>query len=445
MFPFDQLGRAAKALVKEAEKIGTAVARTAEDALGWAGDVLSGNVGAQAMPVPEVVRLVQAGDSSSWFRNSDTAHRASNKHSEVAAKLSNMLNNLEPAWTGKAAEGARERTKAFTTAVDSAGSALNANGDNVADSAHGFNRAKDSMEPMGEPPDKGFLDVVSPWDTDTEKAINEYNAKAQKNLGVYQAYAAHVDGQGQGLRADYGEIVPEFGSSSTGDSTPVRGFGGRGDSGDSGDDHPARSGGQPMTPTVGGAPPPGPVAGPGHAGTGSVSGPGSVTVPVADGGQVNDRTAAAGHIPLDSRTGLPLPNTPIPGVTGPGSGPGSGPTVSGVNLVGGPGGGGAAGGLGGAGKPSKAGGLPGSGRQTGARGPVEEAGRGGAGAGRGAGGRLANGPAGMAPGMGRGAKEEDKERQRKYLREDATLFTDEDKKSVDPVTGLPPTPPTIGA
>ncbi|WP_191259277.1 hypothetical protein [Amycolatopsis oliviviridis] len=438
MFPCDQLGRAARALANEAEKIGTAVVRTAKEAVEWAGDVLSGNVGAQAMPVPEVVRLVQAGDSSSWFQNSDTAHLASNKHSQVAAKLSNMLNNLEPAWTGKAAEGARVRTKAFTTVVDSAGSALNANGDNVADSAHGFNRAKGSMEPMGDPPDKGFFDVASPWDTDTERAINEYNAKAQRNLGIYNSYAAHVDSQGQGLRADYGEMVPEFGSSSTGDSAPVRGFGVRSDTGG---DHPARSGGHPVTPMVGGAPPPGPVAGPGHAGSGSVSGPGSVNVPATSGSHVNDGTTAAGYTPLDPRTGLTLPNTPIPGVPA----PGSGPTAGGVNLVGGPGGSGAAGGLGAAGKPREVGGVPGGGRQTGARGLAEESGRGGAGASRGGSGRLAGGPAGIAPGPARGAKEEDKERQRKYVQDEDTLFTDEDKKSVDPVTGLPPAPPTIGA
>lgn len=440
MFPFDQLGNAAKALVNEAEKVGTAIVHTVHDATDWAGDVLSGNVGAQAVAVPEVVVEMLKGNSSSWDDSGNIAFIASNDHNKVSAKLSTMLNNLEPAWTGKAAEGARERTKVFADAIYSAGELFNNNGTNVSDSANGFNQAKDAMQPMGDRPDKSFLDAALPWDTDTEKAIERYNKTAEANKAIYDRYAAHLEGQGEGLKTDYGQISPEFGSSSVDDSTPVRGFGGRSDSGEA---HPVRSGGSPVTQMVGGSPPPGSVAGPGgHAGSGQVSGSGSVQVPAASGGHVSDGTAAAGYNPLDPRTNLPLPHSPVPNV--PGLGGGSGPATGGVNLVGGPGGLGAVGGLGGAGKPGEVGGTPGGGRQTGARGLVDEAGRGGAGAGRGAGGRLTGGPAGMAPGMGRGAKEEDKERQRKYV-QDESMFPETDKKDVDPTTGLPPVPPTIGA
>jgi hypothetical protein len=76
---------------------------------------------------------------------------------------------------------------------------------------------------------------------------------------------------------------------------------------------------------------------------------------------------------------------------------------------------------------------------------VEEPAR-GPGVGRTAGGRLAgNNPAGMAPGAGRGKREEDREHQRKFMLDEDTLFTDEDREQLDPTTGLPPAPPTIGA
>ncbi|EME52933.1 hypothetical protein H074_31472 [Amycolatopsis decaplanina DSM 44594] len=45
---------------------------------------------------------------------------------------------------------------------------------------------------------------------------------------------------------------------------------------------------------------------------------------------------------------------------------------------------------------------------------------------------------------GRGAKDEDRERTRKYV-QDESLFPRADTNDVDPTTGLPPVPPTIGA
>lgn len=437
MFPFDQLGHAAKALVNEAEKVGTATVRTARDAVQWAGDVLAGNVGTQAMPVPEVVKLVLAGDSSSWFQSSDTARLASNEHGQIAAKLSNMLNNLEPAWTGKAAESARARTKTFTTVVDSVGSALNANGSNVGDSAHGFNQAKGSMDPMGDPPDKSFFDAASPWDTDTEKAIDEYNAKAQKNLGIYNSYAAHVDSQGQGLRTDYGQISPEFGSSSASPAEPSSVQARRDTAAGA-----KSTGGAPHTPVVTPPATPHPAAvSPGGAPGGSgpeggqfVPGPGSSPQTGSE-----DTRAAARTPPSLLPGGLP-PGSTVPFGPDGTTSVGNPQLTGGVDFLGGPGGGPGGSRLG-TGEP----GLPGGGRQTGARG-IDEPGRGGAAGGRSAGSRVSGGMPGMVPGAARGAKEEDKERQRKYVQDEAGVFSEEDRKAArDPITGLPPAPPVIGA
>ncbi|MFI7120736.1 WXG100 family type VII secretion target [Amycolatopsis sp. NPDC049868] len=438
MFPFDQLGKAAKALLNEDKEVGTAIVDTVRDGVEWARVVLSGDVGSQpqAAPIPEVVQQMINGNSESWDESAAKARSLSDQHAEISMNLATMLNNLEPAWTGSAAEAARGRTRYFTEVMDSARDALAGNSRNVSNSSGSFVHAKNSFVPMvSPPPDKGFFDVISPWDTDTEDAINAYNKAGKRNVEVYDNYAQQLDSHGTGLRADYGEIAPSYEKSSVSDPSPVRGFGERSDSGAG---SPAWSGGHSVTPMVGGSPPPGSIADPGYIGTGQVSGPGSVKVPAASGGHVSDGTMAVGYTPLDPRTGLPLPNVPSPNV--PGLGGGSGPTTGGVNLFGGPG---AVGGLGGVGKPGDAGGVPGGGRQTGTRGLVEEPGRGGAGAGRGAGNRLMGSPAGMAPGMGREAKGEDKERVRKFV-QDESLFPETDKKDVDPNTGLPPVPPTIG-
>ncbi|WP_328610482.1 hypothetical protein OG943_15550 [Amycolatopsis sp. NBC_00345] len=446
MFPFDQLGHAAKALWHGAENLGTAVVHTAEDAVHWAGDLFSGDLGTQAAPVPEVVAQMMGGNSSSWSESGGTSTSAASKHSEVAANLSTMLNKLEPAWTGKAAEGARQRTTVFTAAIDSASSAFNANGGNVADAAHGFDRAKGSMDPMGSPPDKSFFDIVTPWDTDTEDAINTYNQKAEKNLGIYNTYAAHLDGQASGLRTDYGQISPVFGDSS--DSSTDTGSGGQSRRDTTHSMGTPGGGAHSVTPMVtppAASPPPGGMPSGGH----------GVDVPAAGyhppgGGPGSDLggggTSTAGYVPPPA---FP-PGGNLPGGTsftpGPGSGAGGfGPGSGGLDYLGGPGGvGGFSGGNSAGGGPG--GGVAGGGRQTGAgRGFTEESVRGpGGGVGRAGGSGAAGGPGGMGPGGRGGKKEEDAEHQRKYVQDAETLFTDEDRKLPDPTTGLPPVPPVIG-
>ncbi|WP_039923734.1 hypothetical protein [Amycolatopsis decaplanina] len=444
MFPFDQLGTAAKALLHEANEAGTAIVDTVRDGVEWARDVLSGNVGTQAqlMPIPEVVQQMAQGSPDSWNANATTARAVADRHAEISNNLVSMLNNLEPAWTGRAAEAARGNTRQFTEVMDSAREVFTDNSGNVSDSAGSFVRAKHSFEPMGAPPDKGFYDVVTPWTTDTEAAIDAYNKAGRHNIAVYDDYAAQLDGQGSSLRVDYG-IFPyrHAGAFSSDDSTPVRGFGARSESGE---DHPVHSNGNPDMPTAGGAPAPEVVAGPGgHIDSAPVTGPGSANTPAA--GRVRlggDEITAASYHSLDPRATVPPPNAAAPGVSGPSGS--NGPTAGGVNLVGGAGGLGSAGRIGGAGKVGNVGGAAGAGRHSGARGLAEESGRGGAGTGRGAGSRLTSGPAGMAPVAGRGAKDEDRERTRKYV-QDESLFPRADTNDVDPTTGLPPVPPTIGA
>jgi uncharacterized protein YukE len=437
---FGDMGHAVHSAIEGAKRAGTAVVHTVEDAAGWVDDVWHGNVGTQSAPVPEVVKQVIGGGSTSWSENGNVAQIASNRHSQIAAHMTNMLNNLEPAWTGKAAEGARAKTRTFTQAMDSAGNAFNNNGTNVADAANGFDNAKHSMEPMGDPPHKNFLDVASPWDTDTEAAINAYNETAQKNLGVYNTYAAHLDGQASGLRSDYGEIAPDSGTSTATDDDGTLHT--RSDtSGKAGRNTTSAT----VTPTVNPHITSPDVSTPGGHDT---TGAGHTTDTPTGRENTSGSTTTAGFVPSDPRFG-PSPTS------GPGSLPwsasgsqtGSGPlsgipgSLPGGGFVPGSGGGPGSGGRGVPGEP----GATGSGRQTGARGIVEEPVR-GSGAGRTAAGRpTGNSPSGMAPGTGRGKGEEDREHKRKFVRNEDTLFTDEDRDNLDPTTGLPPVPPTIGA
>ena len=428
MFPFDELGRAAHALIRGAEQAGTTLVQSAEDAMGWADDLFSGDVGVQAMPVADVVNYVIDGDSTGWADSGIAARDLGAAHHEIAADLTAVLNNLEPAWTGAGADRARERIKAFSDVISAAAETLNSNGGNVTDAAYGFELARRSMEPMGAPPDKTFFDVAAPWNTDTEDAIAAYNAKAEKNLAVYNAYATHLSTQGQGLSGDYGRLETDQVAGPTDSLRVTDGRGvvkpDRAQVDTTSPDTPAeeRNHVTPQTDEVG----------PGE----------TVSRGTADGRRENepdesvarlpDRTTIAGLTPSSREPGSPALGESGLAQLGRGTGvqvPGPAEsrflTISSPPVQSPPGRDGSAQGD----RPRRGAGLPGAdARGSGSR---EIGSRGAAGA------------AGTAPANGRAAAE-DREHKRKYIRDDRSVFADDVGELVDPRTGLPPTPPTIG-
>ncbi|MEV5718513.1 hypothetical protein AB0L41_31895 [Amycolatopsis mediterranei] len=428
MFPFDELGHAAHALIREAEQAGTALVQSVDDALGWAGDLFSGDVGVQAMPVADVVNYVIDGDSTSWADNGSKSGTIGADHHELAGDLAAVLNNLEPAWTGEGADRARERIKAFSDLVSAAATTLSSNGGNVTDAAYGFELARRSMEPMGAPPDKTFFDVAVPWNTDTEEAIAAYNAKAEKNLAIYNDYATHLSSQGQGLSGDYGQLTPDRVAGST-DSFRVTGERGvvkpdRAQADTTSPDTPAeeRDYATPGTDEVR----PGETARRGTTDDVREKEP-SKNVTRQDG-----LTTAAGLTPSLRQAGSPVLSGSDLAQLGRAGAPVRDPAELPLVEI----------------SPGAAQGLRGG--EANELGTKARRGAGSPGAAvRGSTGnevvgkRGAAGATGAATPAGRVAAE-DREHKRKYIHDDSSVFADTVDELVDPRTGLPPTPPTIG-
>ncbi len=439
MFPFDQLGRAAHAMVREAEEAGSAVVRSAHDAVRWAGDLFAGDVGVQAMSVPAVVDQVMAGDSTSWNECGRTSAGTGAAHHEIAAALTGMLNNLESTWTGGGAVAAAGQAKSFSDLVTRAAMTLSSNGTNVTDAAYGFELAKRSMEPMGAPPDKSFFDVATPWDTDTEDAVAAYNAKAEKNLRIYNCYVQHLGVQGAGLSGDYGQLSAQPATDHV-TSTDPRGVTTQRSDLDTRRpmkpprdrataDTPAVDTGRATTETrnvdpqttahgTGSQIEAGPrdrreSAAPAPEGTvsaglaGSTSGPGGSAVLGGVGAALPLGEGAVAAAPVGSEarwlTGIAAPGTGVPKL----------------------------------GAPKGTAGVPG----TGLRAQAGPAISGSASSARGT-----AGSAGIAPGGSRRESSTDTEHERKYIRNENTVFDDDDNDGlVDPRTGFVPVRPTLGA
>ncbi|WP_326567689.1 hypothetical protein VSH64_38595 [Amycolatopsis rhabdoformis] len=448
------------------------------DAGHWADDVWHGNVGDQAVPTPELVKKVKAGKGAGdWHQGVTHATTLATDHHQISADIQKLSSDLESVWTGSGAQAAQAQIRSFSDATATASQTFTSNSENLNGIAHGFEDMRSNLQPMPDPaPHKDFLDVATPWDTDTEDKINQYNQMAEQNLARYQAYADQAKTSGQGLQSDYGQLDQLGSVTIAKPTTPVKHKEHvitKKD--DNNDDSTSTSQSEvdtrhittpppnippPTTPPPTTPPPniPPPIAPPP---TGRPVEPPGWKPPVEPGKRPGDDDDDS-----TQKSGLDDPTVTPPGQRFPvgsgnpswsstgGGADGFGPGGFGVGAGAGPGGAGGSGAFG-SGSGRGAGGIGSrlsGGAGTGAFG--EEGARGGAMGGRGgmAGAAGAKGSSGMGGAMGGGANrgkgEEDAEHQRKYGIDDDSAFTlidDEDGRLLDPHTGLPPTPPTIGA
>lgn len=441
---FDWVGDAAKSVVHGVEAASDWASGLADDVDHWFSDLFNGDVGTQAMSVPDVVKEVTASrGATDWHSGASTATELASDHQAVATQIQSISSGLESVWTGSGADAAQAKLKPLGDVADSAARTFNANSTHVAGIASGFDEMKRSLTPVpASRPDKDFWDVVTPWDTDTEDQVNQYNAQIQENLDRYNAYAQQAQDAGRQLSTDYGQL-----GTFDGDVTLAS------DSTTSATNHPtsntASTTGSPVARLdVAPATPP-------HSG-------GVVTPVMASAGDSSSAERPSGSLPGDSTTSSafsPLAPTPTSvGTTSVAipSGGGPSPTVEGLGGLGlgvaggfsGAGGGGGSSGSfgrgGGVGGGGSEGGQPGVGSRTGV-GPRSVPGTAAAAEKTGPTGRGGIGTLGAAgTGAGRGKGEEDKEHNRKYGLEDDALFVDRGERLVDPETGMYVTPPTIG-
>jgi hypothetical protein len=441
---FDWIGDVAKTVVYGVEDAAEWVGERVHDVEQWFGDLFSGDLGAQAMSLPEVMEKVTASrGATDWHSSAGTATALASGHRAVAARIQAISSGLESVWTGSGAEAAQAKLKPLSEVADSAAQTFNTNSTNVTSIASGFDEMKRTLTPLpSSPPHKDFWDVVTPWNTDTEEQVNKYNAQVQENLNRYNAYAQHAQETSRQLAIDYGQIGTFDGNiilatdSKTGATTRFAP-----NSSVTADashlDAPL-----PTTLRTGGL---GPAT---TEGSGVVSN--SEPTP---GSLPSDGTTSSAYVPSGQ-----LPTGPGPSSSFVRGGSGLSPMAHGLTIFAGPGmgaadgsaetGGGArSGSLGRGGGTEGRGagedGQPGTGRRTGI-GPRSAPGAAAAEravvTGRGSGGGL--GAAGT--GTGRGKNEDDKEHSRKYGIEDDSLFADRGDRPVDPETGMRVTPPTIG-
>jgi hypothetical protein len=369
------------------------------------------------------------------------ATRLKATYNDRLTTIDKLARDMDAAWQGQGAAAAQDAgAHPLRAWMEDSGTKL-ADSDKYLGEQHtAFTTVAAKVQQVPpKPPSNNFLNSITPWETDTDRAIKDYNRNGQANVDAFNAYFTSSTDNGKALPTysaldgsfknvgvtnddKNGNDIPNGGNPSGGGAGGAGG--GAGGGGYQPGNIPGGSGYKPPDiPGGGGYTPPNIPGGSGYQ-PGQVPGGGGYTPPNIPGW---DSTNAAGYTP---------PNIPGTDYSGGGFGPGG--TGSGGFGPGGAGGFGP-GGAGGFGPGAGFGPGSSSGAAVPGSGAGAVAGAGGAGAGAG---RPTTGSTGTSGGMGgmggaKGGKGgEDEERTSKYLvGDDPNALFGTDELTAPPVIG----------
>jgi hypothetical protein len=274
------------------------------------------------------------GGPGTWTmdRAHDAAEAQSTTQQEINEEIAAIAAEIRGGWTGNAADGAHAATQPLSDGAAQSSRTLRTAQEVHAGQGQHFAHTANSVEKIADgPPQTGVWDSLTPWDTDTEDAVNEYNAKSQRNVELYRAYGTTTAASERGMPREYGTF-PEFHGEFAVHNSPGPGAGRHTPPPNIGNVTAAAAyGGE-----SGGGATPGPVGTPGHGTTAHPPG----AVPDRQSGPAPARPAAIAPIepspaqPLPARPAVPTPG--IAAIPGPGGTTGTGP-ASGPRSAGGPG------------------------------------------------------------------------------------------------------------
>jgi hypothetical protein len=394
------------------------------------------------------VRITGGHGPNSLVEAHEAASKLSTNFAERANQIAAARGAAAGAWQGNAADAADAATTPLADSFALAQQQLAANSQALNTEVAAFDHIRSQVEFVpATPPQSGIANSANPFQTDVDAAINEYNAKAAKNVQLYEAYSAETAAARSQVPQSYAQPAP-LSASATGATSTASPIGAASvpppQVGSAADTAAPAATNASATPGGGAPKPPSPsgasgmpsgTAGQGAAATDQTARPTPSPPPMPAGSvRAASDTFGSGPLPSQARsTGasdLPRKTT--------GAGPGIGGVPGGVGAFGGgagPRATGTGGGTGTGSGPALRGGSsvgtgpapgqtpPGAGQPIN-RGPI------GARGAAGAGGMPMGAPGGRANG------EEDQEHRRKYLIEpdDKELFG-VDEQYVQPVIG----------
>jgi hypothetical protein len=159
------------------------------------------------------VRITTGPGPATLRAASDTATKLSDRFAKRANQIAAAHSATTEAWQGDASAAAVASAAPLSDSFTMAQEQLATTSQALDTAVTAFDHIHSQVEPVpATPPQSGIANAVNPFQTDVDAAINAYNAKAAKNVQLYEAYSADIAAVRSQVPQSYAEPAPLMGS-----------------------------------------------------------------------------------------------------------------------------------------------------------------------------------------------------------------------------------------
>ncbi|MEV4051097.1 hypothetical protein AB0J55_07890 [Amycolatopsis sp. NPDC049688] len=127
------------------------------------------------------------------------ASRLKGAYSERLGTIDDLAKEMDAAWTGGGAEAAQQAgAHPLRVWMEDSGTKLTDSDKYLGEQHNAFTTVHAQVQQVPkDPPKNNLLNAITPWTTDTDRAIRDYNAKGQANVDAFNTYYKASNDNGQ--------------------------------------------------------------------------------------------------------------------------------------------------------------------------------------------------------------------------------------------------------
>jgi hypothetical protein len=129
------------------------------------------------------------------------ATRLKASYNDRVTTIDKLSRDMDAAWTGKGAAAAQDAgAHPLKAWIQDSGTKLTDSDKYLGDQHTAFTTVAAKVQEVPQkPPDNGFLNSITPWETDTDRAIKDYNRNGQANVDAFNEYYKASTANSKGL------------------------------------------------------------------------------------------------------------------------------------------------------------------------------------------------------------------------------------------------------
>ncbi|GDY30653.1 hypothetical protein [Gandjariella thermophila] len=158
----------------------------------------------------EIYQKMSQADASSLDMAKASAQSAAAHYSDLEQQVRELSQMIAAGWQGNAAQAAQAGTTPLSTMVASAHGELAIHQKALADQQEAVNTVKGAVQPVpAEPPHNNLLNEMTPWHTDLDTQIDNYNNTANANTAAYNTYVQSSSSNGSAMPSSFPGVAPD--------------------------------------------------------------------------------------------------------------------------------------------------------------------------------------------------------------------------------------------